>query len=79
MKTKAEKDNHSAIQNPNNPAFWKCRGFRDRPDDWWGRVKPEGLSLAKPDGNRANQLNPSSELYSKSRRLEARQESGKKD
>jgi len=68
MNTEADKNNQSVIQNPNNPAFWKCRGFRDRPDDWRERVKPEGLRLAKPDANHANQLNPNSEVYRKSRK-----------
>ena len=72
MNTEAEKNNHSVIQNPNNPAYWKCRGLPDRPVDWRERVQPE-VRLAKPDANRAIQLNPNNEAYRKSR-----QESGKK-
>lgn len=29
-----ELDNHANQMNPNNDAYWKCRGFEERPDDW---------------------------------------------
>lgn len=38
---KDDLDNHSNQLNPNNDAYWECRGFDERPDDWEDRIQDE--------------------------------------
>ena len=35
-------DNHSQQNNPNNGAYWRARGYTERPSDWRERAKREG-------------------------------------
>ncbi len=34
-------DNHSQQNNPNNVAYWRARGYSERPNDWRERSKRE--------------------------------------
>jgi hypothetical protein len=33
--------NHSNQMNPNNDAYWKARGYHERPADWKNRAAEE--------------------------------------
>jgi hypothetical protein len=39
--TKADDDNHSNQDNPNNDAYWESRDYEERPDDWEERSEQE--------------------------------------
>ena len=54
-------NNRANQMNPNNPAYWKSRGWSGRPTDWKART------YGTYDNNRANQLNPNNSAYWKSR------------
>ncbi len=39
MSKQDDLDNHSDQLNPNNDAYWECRDWDERPDDWEERVE----------------------------------------
>ncbi|KAJ8925524.1 hypothetical protein NQ315_009363 [Exocentrus adspersus] len=63
-------DNNRANQlNPNNFAFWKSRGYSDRPTGWidlLGTLASVILTISD-NNNRSNQLNPNNSTFWKSR------------
>jgi hypothetical protein len=48
--------------NPNNDAYWESRGYDERPDNW---EDEDDDGDGGNDDNRANQLNPNSDAYSR--------------
>lgn len=38
IRTQTEIEHRSEQLNPNNPDYWKSRGWRDRPENWKKRV-----------------------------------------
>eukprot|EP00741_Cyanophora_paradoxa_P015696 tig00020904_g15153.t1 len=36
---KGDLDRHAYANNPNNSAYWKGKGYDERPDDWQARAR----------------------------------------
>lgn len=64
--SKANINNRSNQMNSNNNAYWRSRGYNERPDNWQNTGGNSGYSKAELD-NHANQMNPNNEAYHSSR------------
>ena len=49
MGRESDLDNHANQLNPNTDAYWKSRGWEDRPDDWEDRAEDDD-KLPEADG-----------------------------
>ena len=38
MKDTDDRNNHANQMNPNNDAYWRSRGYNERPEDWEDQV-----------------------------------------